>query len=125
MMRRKPTKECLNPECGKEFDDYKSAKKEYCSTECKNRANYLKSLTENKHRINHSRDIKKNEKILDRLVHDGLSVVKSEVLEAMNFNFNLMYNKNEEEDQVSFELGKYSIIFSVSDPGNFLIQNLL
>lgn len=124
MSRIKKPHKCKNPDCQRDFDDYKSAKKEYCCLECKNRGNYLKSLIVKKHLNNHIKEVRKNEKILDRLVEDGFGVVDKKILIALKFNFNVLYNKKSDNDKISFDLGKYSLAVAKNDPLKFLIQKL-
>lgn len=123
-LKRKP-KKCKH--CGKIFTEYKSDKREYCPGDkdrCKNQANYQKNLKENQHLIEHNKEIKRCEKILDFLIEGGFIEVKKEILKALHFNFSIMYNKKTNNGVVSFELSKYSLIFAKNDPENYLIQIL-
>ncbi len=101
---------CQNPECDKDFPR-KNSKKIYCSSYCKNRANYIKFSLENAGEIIWQKNYKKNVKIIDGIFTNGLSKVFKITLEQVGFNAKYLKNKKKTDKGVAyFEVGMYWLI---------------
>lgn len=106
----KPMKTCGNPECGVEYNNYKSSKSKHCCDECRWRAGYLIREERNKERNTHFKAVEKSEEIIDFLVKNGGSEFDKSTLKQVGFDFGLMYGKKLlDKDTVKFRLGKYEI----------------
>lgn len=112
MQRERPTLICKNPLCNKEITTYKSSKREYCDNknQCKNEANYIKNETKNELRNAHIKELKKAEKLIDFLLDTGKPEFSFDLLNEVNFNFNLLYGKDTLPDgTIIMKLGKYQV----------------
>ena len=66
---------CKNPECGKNIEKRKSAKRCYCNDRCKNRAAYIRRK-ENWHELDaHNKVLKTNYRILLKLKNLNLGPI--------------------------------------------------
>lgn len=101
---------CRNPECNKVFQR-KNSKQIYCTTYCKNRANYIKFSLENAGEIFWQKNYKKNIKILDDIYSNGVRKVYKTTLDQIGFDKNYLKNKKMTDKGVAyFEVGIYRLI---------------
>lgn len=101
---------CQNPECNKVFQR-KNSKQIYCSAYCKNRANYIKYLSENAQEVLWQKNYKKNIKIVDSIYTNGVSKVFKITLDQIGFDKNYLKNKKMTDKGVAyFEVGMYWLI---------------
>ncbi len=63
-----PIKQCLNIECRREISTYKSAKRKFCSDQCRNRHGFLNRKRKNKEMDRFIREIKQLGKFLRTLI---------------------------------------------------------
>lgn len=78
---------CKNPECGKNIEKRKSAKRCYCNDRCKNRAAYIRRK-ENWHEVDaHNKVLKTNYRILLKLKNLNLGPISMQTLQSHGFVF--------------------------------------
>ena len=82
---------CKNPECRKQIDERKSAKRCYCNDRCKNRAAYIRRLEKDKHIILFDKKMKKNYRILQSLKKKELGPIGYQTLKSHEFDFEFMH----------------------------------
>ena len=102
---------CQNPECDKDFPR-KNSKQIYCSTYCKNRANYIKFSLENAGEIIWQKNYKKNVKIIDGIYSNGVSKVYRTTLDQIGFDLKYVKSQQKANNGVLyFEIGKYWLLY--------------
>lgn len=102
---------CQNSECDKVFER-KNSKQIYCSTYCKNRANYIKFINENAQEVLWQKNYKKNVKILDNIYTNGVSKVYKTTLEQVGFDVKYVKSQQKGPNGVLyFKVGKYWLIY--------------
>ena len=82
---------CKNPECRKQIDERKSAKRCYCNDRSKNRAAYIRRLEKDKHIILFDKKMKKNYRILQSLKKKELGPIGYQTLKSHEFDFEIMH----------------------------------
>ena len=109
---------CKNPECRKQIDERKSAKRCYCNDRCKNRAAYIRRLEKDKHIILFDKKMKKNYRILQSLKKKELGPIGYQTLKSHEFDFELMHKDiivKTEDGTKKIMCQVYDIIFMVND----------
>ncbi len=119
----KPIKICNNPECRDEIIEYKSSKIEYCSDYCRNRAGYLRRLTENEEFNEIIRGNKENYRVLK--IYTDAGIFDEELWKFERFGFNSRFLP---EPKIFIIKGKKTqcyqikeIIFRLDDETNKII----
>ena len=101
---------CKNKECGKHFKR-KNSKQKYCSLKCKNRANYIKYLSDNSLDITKAKAYKKNVKLINDLFERGKVIISLQSLYDMGFDFNILVKKYDKSSSIPFfTVGNYNLI---------------
>ena len=109
---------CKNPECRKQIDERKSAKRCYCNDRCKNRAAYIRRLEKDKHIILFDKKMKKNYRILESLKKKELGPIGLQTLKSHEFDFELMHKDiiiKTEDGTKKIMCQVYDIIFELND----------
>jgi|SRR5690606_22514031 len=102
---------CQNPECNKIFPRNNS-KKIYCSSYCKNRANYIKYLSENADEIEWQKNYNKNVKIIENICSNGVNNILITTLEQVGFDVKYVKSQEKVDNEVIFfEIGNYWLIY--------------
>lgn len=110
---------CNNPECGKEIEERKSAKRRYCDDRCKNRGAYIRRQENEWYIITTDRQMKNNYRILVKLKEKGLGPIHMQTLESHGFDFDLLHK----DKIVKLNNGKGRIIMSRIYDIEFTIDN--
>lgn len=92
----KPIKICKNPECKKEYSDYKSAKSEHCCTTCTQRAGFLRRKEQNKELASLNKEYKKQQELITFLWNNAKRPYTTDLLDLFNINYGL-FTKSEDE----------------------------
>jgi hypothetical protein len=109
---------CKNPECRKQINQRKSAKRCYCNDRCKNRAAYIRRLEKDKHIILFDKKMKKNYRILDSLKKKELGPIGYQTLKSHEFDFEIMHKDiivKTEDGTKKIMCQVYDIIFELND----------
>ena len=109
---------CKNPECRKQKDERKSAKRCYCNYRCKNRAAYIRRLEKDKHIILLDKKMKKNYRILESLKKKELGPIGFQTLNSHEFDFDIMHKDiivKTEDGTKKIMCQVYDIIFELND----------
>jgi endogenous inhibitor of DNA gyrase (YacG/DUF329 family) len=109
---------CKNPECRKQINQRKSAKRCYCNDRCKNRAAYIRRLEKDKHIILSDKKMKKNYRILQSLKKKELGPIGLQTLNSHEFDFELMHKDiivKTEDGTKKIMCQVYDIIFELND----------
>lgn len=109
---------CKNPECRKQINQRKSAKRCYCNDRCKNRAAYIRRLEKDKHIILFDKKMKKNYRILESLKKKELGPIGLQTLNSHEFDFELMHKDiivKTEDGTKKIMCQVYDIIFELND----------
>lgn len=109
---------CKNPECRKQIDERKSAKRCYCNDRCKNRAAYIRRLEKDKHIILFDKKMKKNYRILESLKKKELGPIGLQTLNSHEFDFDIMHKDiivKTEDGTKKIMCQVYDIIFELND----------
>jgi hypothetical protein len=109
---------CKNPECRKQINQRKSAKRCYCNDRCKNRAAYIRRLEKDKHIILYDKKMKKNYRILESLKKKELGPIGLQTLNSHEFDFELMHKDiivKTEDGTKKIMCQVYDIIFELND----------
>lgn len=64
---KRPEKVCANPKCNDRITDYKSTRRKFCSTTCKNSYHHNKKLEEQEDSIANERAIKRLKRLLKEM----------------------------------------------------------
>ncbi len=109
---------CKNPECRKQIEKRKSAKRCYCNDRCKNRAAYIRRLEKDKHIILFDKKMKRNYRILESLKKKELGPIGFQTLNSHEFDFELMHKDiivKTEDGTKKIMCQVYDIIFELND----------
>ena len=109
---------CKNPECRKQIDERKSAKRCYCNDRCKNRAAYIRRLEKDKHIILFDKKMKENYRILESLKKKELGPIGLQTLNSHEFDFDIMHKDiivKTEDGTKKIMCQVYDIIFELND----------
>ena len=111
----KPMKTCKNPECKEEFNDYKSAKREYCCTTCTQRAGFLKRKAASKDILALQREYKKQYELLSFISEYAKNPIRADLLDQFKINYNLYKKTKSENKSPIYHLKNFNINI---DPNN-------
>ena len=108
---------CKNPECNKEIEIFKSAKRLYCDDRCKNRASFLRRKRDWKVVNDTNKILSKNYRIIKDLKSQELGAIKKQTLKSHGFNFNyLLKDKIIKSKGQDIHLSSlYDIYFTIND----------
>ena len=90
---RRPILYCLNPTCAVEILDYKSTKRKYCTTSCKNQHGHQKRNLINAKTIAIYRGMLDNYKLLNFYKSAGIYRLNIDEITKLGFNGNHITNK--------------------------------
>ena len=114
----KLTKTCKNPECKQDIVHYKSSKRQYCDEICKNRANYLKRISEDYELIIMNKATRRNYKILKQLRSLNLGPILEQTLISHGFDFEAMHKDEfttDKDGKIILANCIYDIYFLLND----------
>lgn len=114
---------CKNPECGKDIEHRKSAKRTYCDDRCKNRAAYIRRHEKEGHLMGIDKKIKSNYRILAGLKEKELGPINMQTLLSHGFDLDFLHK----DKHVKLDNGKnqtasgvYDILFIINDKNQLI-----
>jgi hypothetical protein len=91
---RRPILYCLNPTCAVEILDYKSSKRKYCASPCKNQHGHYLRSKKNAKAIDFAKGMKVNNDLLNSFKIAGIYRLNLRMMEKLGFKSIYLPNKS-------------------------------
>lgn len=121
----RPPKICKNPECQKEYTDYKSAKSEFCCPTCTQRAGYLRRKKQNKYFHDRNLELKEQYEIVKFISQHVKKPIPSEILDLFELKFDLFDQIKDENGRPTYIIKNKKIMRDLNDPNYINIKTII
>ena len=122
IIMNRPVKICKNPECKKEYTDYKSAKSKHCCTKCTQRGGYLRREDENMDERERNKQRKRLYELLVSIAISAKKPLKSDLLDQFKIDYSLMIEGTDNNGHTYYRIKNRGIYRNPENPEEIFIK---